>query len=242
MKNKPVIMLVEDDKAIRQVIEAQLEANDYRVLVAMGGQEAISLASSHCPDLILLDLGLPDIDGMEVLTAIRQWAAVPIIIVSARRQEDGIVKALDIGADDYVTKPFNNSVLMARVRTALRKGNVLKVDNSLINQTFELGDLFIDYDRRLVTVGGEAVHLTPIEYRSLVLLAVNAGRVLTYDFFRKELWGPHAKDNRPLRVNMANLRRKIENNPADPQYILTEIGVGYRMVEDKTDDERNEEE
>ncbi|MGI6004009.1 MAG: response regulator [Christensenellales bacterium] len=233
MDNKHVIMVVEDEKAIRDFLKAKLEADCYRVSAVSSGKEAILLAASHCPDLILLDLGLPDMDGMEVLKSIRGWSAVPVVVVSARQQEADIVSALDHGADDYVTKPFSNSVLMARVRTALRKGTALKTDNTLLNQYFDLEGLRIDYDRRLVTVDGGAVHLTPIEYRILVLLAVNSGRVLTYEFFRRELWGPYGGDNRTLRVNMANLRRKIEKNPADPQYILTEIGVGYRMTQGK---------
>ena len=231
MENKPVILVVEDEKAIRNFLEAKLAANHYRVMTAANGAAALSMAMSHCPDLILLDLGLPDQDGMAVLAAIRQWSSVPVIVVSARQQEADIVLALDHGADDYITKPFSNSVLMARMRTALRKGTALKTDTTLLNQYFTLGGLAIDYDRRLVTVDGADVHLTPVEYRILLLLAANAGRVLTYAFFRRELWGPYATDNRTLRVNMANLRRKIEKNAADPHYVLTEVGVGYRMAE-----------
>ncbi|MBU5426293.1 response regulator transcription factor [Tissierella pigra] len=232
MKNKPVIMIVEDEEAIIEFISIKLELQGYRTLKAVNGQEAISLASSHCPDLILLDLGLPDMDGMEVLKSIRSWSLVPVIIVSARNEEKFIISALDSGADDYITKPFNNAILMARIRTALRKGHISKIKSSKVNQFFILGDLYIDYDKRIVTVDGEVVHLTPIEYRIIVLLSLNAGTVLTHEFLCRELWGPYVNKSKALRVNVANLRRKIEKDTADPQYILTEMGVGYRMLEE----------
>ncbi|MDU5083127.1 response regulator transcription factor [Tissierella carlieri] len=232
MKNKHVIMIVEDEEAISEFISVKLELQGYRTLKAVNGQEAISLASSHCPDLILLDLGLPDMDGMEVIESIRSWSLVPVIIVSARHEEKFIISALDSGADDYITKPFNNAILMARIRTALRKGHISKIKNSKINQSFSLGDLYIDYDKRIVTVAEKAVHLTPIEYRIIVLLSLNAGTVLTHEFLCRELWGPYVSKSKALRVNVANLRRKIEKNTADPQYILTEMGVGYRMLEE----------
>ncbi len=231
MENRPLIMLVEDEKAISDFLSAKLTANNYRLLTAPSGREAVSLAASHCPDLVLLDLGLPDIDGMEVLAGIRSWSDVPVVVVSARQQENDIVCALDHGADDYITKPFSNSVLMARVRTALRKAAAAKTAPARQKQTFENGGLCIDHDKRIVTVDNRDVHLTPIEYKILTLLAANAGRVMTYDAIRKHLWGPYAGDNRALRVNMANLRRKIETNSADPRYILTEVGVGYRMMD-----------
>lgn len=225
-------MIVEDEEAISEFISVKLELQGYRTLKAVNGQEAISLASSHCPDLILLDLGLPDMDGMEVIESIRSWSLVPVIIVSARHEEKFIISALDSGADDYITKPFNNAILMARIRTALRKGHISKIKNSKINQSFSLGDLYIDYDKRIVTVAEKAVHLTPIEYRIIVLLSLNAGTVLTHEFLCRELWGPYVSKSKALRVNVANLRRKIEKNTADPQYILTEMGVGYRMLEE----------
>jgi two-component system KDP operon response regulator KdpE len=232
MKNKHLIMIVEDEDAIIEFISVKLELQGYRTLKAVNGQEAISFASSYCPDLILLDLGLPDMDGMEVLDSIRGWSLVPVIIISARHEEKIIVSALDSGADDYITKPFNNDILMARIRTALRKGHMSKIKNSMGDQFFCLGDLYIDYDRRIVTVDGNAVHLTPIEYRIIVLLSLNIGIVLTHEFLCRELWGPYADKSKALRVNVANLRRKIEKNTADPQYILTEMGVGYRMLEE----------
>lgn len=232
MKNKHLIMIVEDEKAIIEFISVKLELQGYRTLKAVNGKEAISFAASYCPDLILLDLGLPDRDGMEVLEAIRSWSLVPVIIISARQEEKFIVSALDSGADDYITKPFNNVILMARIRTALRKGHMSKIKNSKVNESFRLGDLHIDYDKRIVTVNKRVVHLTPVEYRIIVLLSLNAGTVLTHEFLCLELWGPYADKSMALRVNVANLRRKIEKDTADPQYILTEMGVGYRMLEE----------
>lgn len=229
--NKPSIMLVEDEKTICDFLTIQLETNGYKVISVSNGREALGLVPSHCPDLVLLDLGLPDLDGMEVLAAIREWSKLPIIIVSARQNEQNIVSALDHGADDYITKPFNNSILMARIRSALRKGIAVKPDQNRLIQTFDLGRLRIDYDRRLVLEDEKEIHLTPVEYKIITILAQNAGRVITYDSLLNELWGPYSGDNRILRVNMANLRRKIELNSADPKYILTEVGVGYRMIE-----------
>lgn len=231
MNSKPVIMVVEDEKVISGFLSAQLEANGYKVVVVEKGNEAISLASSYCPDLILLDLGLPDLDGIEVLESIREWSSTPIIVVSAREHESQKVGALDKGADDYITKPFNNNELLARVRTALRRGGAMQQGSGQLGLMFAVGDLLIDYDKRKVSVEGQPLHLTPIEYRMLTLLSSNAGRVLTHAYLLKEIWGPFVQDNQLLRVNMANIRRKIEKEPADPRYILTEIGVGYRMVE-----------
>ncbi len=232
MKNKHLIMVVEDEEAIMEFISVKLELQGYRVLKALNGQEAISFAASYCPDLILLDLGLPDRDGMEVLEALRQWSLVPVIIISARHEEKFIVSALDSGADDYITKPFNNVILMARIRTALRKGHMSKIKNSKVNESFRLGDLQIDFDKRIVTVDEKVIHLTPIEYRIIVLLSLNVGTVLTHEFLCHELWGPYVDKSKALRVNVANLRRKIEKDTSDPQYILTEMGVGYRMLEE----------
>lgn len=236
MINKHVIMIVEDEDAIAEFISVKLELQGYRTLKAVNGQEAISFASSHCPDLILLDLGLPDMDGMEVLESIRGWSMVPVIIISARNEEKSIVSALDSGADDYITKPFNNEILVARIRTALRRGHISKIKISKVNQPFRLADLYIDYDKRVVTVAGKTVHLTPVEYRIIVLLSLNAGTVLTHEFLCRELWGPYVNKSKALRVNVANLRRKIEKDTADPQYILTEMGVGYRLLEETIKD------
>ena len=233
MENKNVIMIVEDESAIIEFLSAKLKTQGYRTLKAMNGQDAISFATSYCPDLVLLDLGLPDMDGMEVLKSIREWSNIPVVIISARHEEKIIVSALDHGADDYITKPFNNSILMARVRTALRKGHIAKIKKSDVNQSFRLGDLHIDYDKRVVTVEGKEVHMTLIEYRIIVLLSLNAGTALTHEFLCREIWGPYVNKTNALRVNVANLRRKIEKDTAEPQYILTEIGVGYRMLEEE---------
>ena len=187
---------------------------------------------SHCPDLILLDLGLPDMDGIEILKKIREWSTTPVIVVSARSEESDKVEALDLGADDYISKPFGTSELLARIRTALRHS--MKNSGSVqATDVFKTKGLMIDFDKRLVSVDGKDVHLTQIEFKIVSLLAKSAGRVLTYDFIITELWGPYAvKDNQILRVNMANIRRKLEKNPASPEYIFTEVGVGYRMVDE----------
>ncbi|MDF2685134.1 MAG: response regulator with CheY-like receiver domain and winged-helix DNA-binding domain [Clostridia bacterium] len=229
MNNKQVILIVEDEKGISNLISAILTSNDYNIIKAEKGKEAISMTASYCPDLVLLDLGLPDMDGIDVLRNIREWTDVPVIVVSARGKEQEKVEALDSGADDYVTKPFGNSELLARIRAAIRhkqKANKNQTDKNCI------GGLVIDNSKRTVTVDGRDVHLTPIEYKLILLLAQNAGRVLTLDFIAKQIWGPYTNEDNALRVNMANIRRKIEENPAEPKYILTEIGVGYRMAED----------
>lgn len=233
MNNKTTILIVEDEKGISNFMSTILTSNDYRVLTIPSGREALSVITSHCPDLILLDLGLPDIDGFEVLKAVREWSSVPIIIISARVNEREKVLALDSGADDYITKPFGTSELLARIRTAIRHNRKAMIGSDDNNSIYIIGDLSIDYNKRLVTVAGSDVHLTQIEYKIVTLLTKYAGRVLTYDFIINEIWGPFgSKDNQILRVNMANIRRKIENNPAEPKYILTEVGVGYRMIEE----------
>lgn len=229
--NKPLILVVEDDVPVRNLITTTLKAHDYRFLTAANGESAILEASSHNPEIILLDLGLPDIDGSEVLERVRGFSAVPVIVISARTQEAEKVQALDQGADDYITKPFGSEELLARIRTALRHS--AQVSNAGPRETVYSRDgLVIDFDKRVVTLNGEDIHLTQIEYKLVSLLAKNAGKVLTYDFILKEIWGPYADtDNQILRVNMANIRRKLESNPAEPHYIFTEIGVGYRMKE-----------
>ena len=232
MLNKIKIMIIEDEDAISNFIATTLKANTYAPLVAKSASEALSMIPSHCPDLILLDLGLPDMDGIEILKKIREWSATPVIVVSARGEESDKVEALDLGADDYIAKPFGTSELLARIRTALRHS--MKNTNSTTTvDIFRTKGLMIDFDKRLVSVDGKDVHLTQIEFKIVSLLAKSAGRVLTYDFIITELWGPYAvKDNQILRVNMANIRRKLEKNPASPEYIFTEVGVGYRMIDE----------
>ncbi|MBR0597013.1 response regulator [Sinanaerobacter chloroacetimidivorans] len=232
MNKNPLVLIVEDEEAICSFISAVLVSNDFNVMKTAKGKDAISLTASHSPDLILLDLGLPDMDGIEVLKTIRQWSAIPVVVVSARGYEREKVEALDLGADDYITKPFGTSEMLARIRTALRHSQKAMNDNQPDSEKISVGDLEINYEKRLVLLAGEEVHLTPIEYKIMVLLSKYIGKVLTYDFIIKEVWGPYANEIQALRVNMANIRRKLEVNPAEPRYIVTEVSVGYRMVEE----------
>ena len=233
MKIRDKILVIEDEQNISHFISAILNSNGYDAIVAYSGSSALSMISSHCPDLIVLDLGLPDMDGLEILRSVRVWSSLPIVVVSARTHENDKVEALDAGADDYIAKPFGTEELLARIRAAIRHTRTSS-DNAAIAQTgrFTAGKLTVDYDRHTVLIGGEDAHLTLNEYRIVSLLALHAGKVLTYDFIIRELWGPNARcSNQILRVNMANIRRKLEKNPAEPQYIFTKVGVGYRMVE-----------
>ena len=233
MDIKDRVLVIEDDKSIRNFFRTVLEANNYDVLIATTGAEGYSMVTSQCPDVVILDLGLPDMDGMTILKNVRQWSSMPVLVVSASTHEKAKVAALDAGADDYITKPFGTSELLARVRTAIRhaRATVLTAEGMQTGQ-FRAGDLLIDYDKHRVYVGDRDVNLTQNEYKIVSLLGKYAGKVLTYDFIIKEIWGPNMQnDNRILRVNMANIRRKMENNPAQPQYIFTEVGVGYRIVD-----------
>ena len=227
--HKTLILIVEDEDNICSFIETTLKANNYSVITAKKASDALSMASSYTPDLMLLDLGLPDMDGIEVLRQVRSWSVMPVIIVSARSDEAEKVQTLDLGADDYITKPFGTSELLARIRTALRHSIRVATEEAV----FRVRGLSVDFAKRQVLLNGAEVHLTQIEYKIVSLLAKHAGRVLTYDQMIAELWGPYAeKDNKILRVNMANIRRKIEKNPAATQYIFTEVGVGYRLAEE----------
>ncbi|MGX8701302.1 response regulator [Caproiciproducens sp.] len=233
MINKATVLIVEDEAPICNFISTILTANDYRTLKAETGACAISMISSHCPDVVLLDLGLPDIDGLEVLKAVRNWSGIPIIVVSARGNETEKVEALDLGADDYITKPFGTSELLARIRTAIRHSIKMETGEDFPGGLFTKGGLTIDFDKHMVTVDETDVHLTQIEFKIVALLAKHAGSVLTYAFIINQVWGHFAQSDRQiLRVNMANIRRKIEQNPAEPKYILTEVGVGYRMSDE----------
>ena len=234
MTHKLSILLVEDEKNICDFISTSLSAQDYRISTAHTGKEALPIITSQCPDLILLDLGLPDMDGMEIIRQVRTWSSVPIIVLSARTQEQEKVRALDLGADDYLTKPIGTSELLARIRTALRHSNRLNTDSPLYKRPFHAKGLTIDFEKHLVSVDGKDVHLTQIEFKIISLLAQNSGRVMTYDTIISNIGGPYADDdNSILRVNMAHIRRKLEQNPAEPQYVFTEIGIGYRMIEDE---------
>ena len=233
MEIRSKILIVEDEQRISNFMNAVLTTNGYDVITAHTGRESCSMISSHCPDLVILDLGLPDMDGVDIIRSVRSWTSLPIVVVSARMHERDKVEALDAGADDYITKPFGTGELLARIRTALRHTRSSGSGNISPNGIFTVGELTVDYNKHHVLVKGENVHLTQNEFRIVSLLGKNAGKVLTYDAILKELWGPAAKgNNQVLRVHMANIRRKIEENPAEPKYIFTEVGVGYRMVEE----------
>lgn len=234
MNAKTYIIIIEDERNISNFMATTLTAQGYKVSTAPNASAGLSLITSTCPDLILLDLGLPDKDGIEVIKEIRTWASIPIIVISARTQEQEKVLALDIGADDYITKPFGPSELLARIRTALRHSNRLNTDSLLTQRPYQADGLIIDFEKYRITLNGTEIHLTQVEFKIVSLLAKNSGRVMTYDSIISNVWGPYADDNnRILRVNMANIRRKLEKNPAEPHYIFTEIGIGYRMLEDK---------
>ncbi|MCI8350730.1 MAG: response regulator transcription factor [Oscillospiraceae bacterium] len=233
MPLKQKVLIVEDEASIKSFMAAVLSANHYEVISASTGAQAYGMITSHCPDVVLLDLGLPDMDGLQIIRSVREWSHLPIIVVSARTHERDKVAALDLGADDYIVKPFGTSELLARIRTAIRHTRTREVSES-VAQTglFQSGGMVIDYDKHHVLIDGKDVHLTPNEYKLVALLGKYAGKVLTYDYLMRELWGPGVKgDNQILRVNMANIRRKIEKNPASPEYIFTEVGVGYRMAD-----------
>ena len=224
-----LILIIEDDKAIIRLLELSLKTNGYTPIIAENGLSGISRFSSDKPELVLLDLGLPDVDGREVLSQIRAISSTPVIVVSAREKEKEKVEALDNGADDYVTKPFSIGELMARIRVALRKATPVPLKNDV----FSFRSLEMNVSSHQVTIEGKPVHLTPIEFRILKLLIENQGKVLTHHFIQDSIWGHGGEDNyQSLRVFMTNLRRKIEKDPTDPEYIITEIGIGYRFIDD----------
>ena len=223
------ILIIEDEKVIQNFLSLSLKSKKYEPIIAENGLLGISLFMSHNPDLILLDLGLPDIDGTEVLKQIRSSSDIPIIIISARGQEREKVNALDLGADDYITKPFNIEELFARIRVVLRRYKPQDVRTN----DFKLGGLLVNFEKRKVYINDEEIHLTPIEYKMLVLLIQNQGKVLTHRFIQQEIWGsPTTDDYQSLRVFMSNIRRKIETDTSEPKFIKTEVGVGYRLVEE----------
>ena len=226
--NNTTILIVEDDKTIQNFLQVTLKTQNYNYIIAETGLSGLSLFYANRPDLVLLDLGLPDIEGIEVLKQIRQNSSIPIIVVSARSSETEKVMALDYGSDDYVTKPFNAAELLARIRAALRHCLKEKVSEPI----FELDYLKVDFERRHVWVKDQEIHLTPIEYKMLVLLITNRGKVLTHHFIQENVWGYETTDDyQSLRVFMANIRRKIEIDSSSPHFIITEVGVGYRFVE-----------
>ena len=235
--NKTVVLVVEDDRPIRNLIVTTLKMHDYKYLTAKNGVSAIMEASSHHPDIVLLYLGLPDMEGVDVIKKIRTWSNMPIIVISARSEDTDKIDALDAGADDYLTKPFSVEELLARLRVTFRRLNYMAAAGEDNHSVFENGDLKIDYASCCVFLNGTQLHLTPIEYKLLCLLARNVGKVLTHSYITKEVWGSSwDNDVASLRVFMATLRKKIEKDPSDPQYIQTHVGIGYRMLRVETDD------
>ena len=229
--NKPLILVVEDDKSVNNLITTILKTHGYRYLTAMNGAAAVIEASSHNPEIVLLDLGLPDTSGVEVIKKIRSWSNMPIIVISARTEDKDKIEALDAGADDYLTKPFSVDELLARLRAITRRLPVLMNQTVAENSAFVNGALRIDYAAGCAYLDGAELHLTPIEYKLLCLLARNVGRVLTHTFIMQNIWGNNSADDiTSLRVFMATLRKKINSSKDAPQYIQTLVGVGYRMV------------
>ena len=229
--NKYKILVVEDDHNIASFVQTVLESNGYQVLTAQRCQQGILMLSSHVPDLVVLDLGLPDMDGEEFIRIVRRNSMIPIIVLSARTEESDKVSALDLGANDYITKPFGPAELVARVRAALRTTRH-SVRTAVPDGIFALEDLIIDYDRRLVTVGGSNIHLTQTEYNILAFLSLHVGKVMTYSTIIRSIWG--AMDNgsvKKLQVNMANIRKKLGCTPGENRYVVNELGVGYRMLD-----------
>lgn len=224
--SQPTILVIEDETPIRHFIQTTLSGAGYRVVDAETGKEGLTQAMAWNPDVVLLDLGLPDIDGLEVIRRLREWTSKPIIVLTARSQEHDKVTALDLGADDYLTKPFGIEELLARMRVALRRTARTEAGEPL----FQIGDLRVDLEKRRVFIAGKEVHLSPTEYKLLGVLVRHAGKVITHRQLLKEVWGPlHAEEAQYLRVYMRQLRGKLEENPSRPRYLLTEIGVGYRL-------------
>lgn len=228
--NKPLILVVEDDPPVRNLISTTLETHDYRFHTANTGKSAIAEATTSNPQMVLLDLGLPDMDGVDIIRKIRTWSSVPIIVISARSEDSDKIEALDAGADDYLTKPFSVEELLARVRATLRRISYNESENDEPG-VFTNGELRVEYATGCAYINGTELHLTPMEYRLLVLLSRNVGKVLTHTFITKEIWGNSwENDVASLRVFMATLRKKIEKDPSNPKYIQTHVGVGYRML------------
>ena len=228
--NKPLILVVEDDRSVNNLITTILKTHDYRYLTALNGAEAVLEASSHNPDIVLLDLGLPDTDGVDIIKKIRTWSNMPIIVISARNEDKDKIEALDAGADDYVTKPCSVEELLARLRATTRRLSA-SGQTQAEDAVFENGELRIEYAAGCAWLGDKELHLTPIEYKLLCLLARNVGKVLTHTYIMQQIWGSSgASDIASLRVFMATLRKKIDSSADGPQYIQTHIGVGYRMM------------
>ena len=231
MEIKDRVLIVEDDKNIRKFIQTILEANDYDVIASETGKEAYSLITSRCPDVVILDLGLPDMDGMKILKEVRAWSNMPIIVISARSEDSDKIEALDSGADDYITKPFSVEELLARIRVTQRRLAIIQAGEEQEASIFINGQLKIDYIAGCTYLKGKELHLTPIEYKLLCLLSRNVGRVLTHTYITQQIWGSCSQnDVASLRVFMATLRKKLEPDKNGLQYIQTHIGIGYRML------------
>ena len=230
--NKYKVLVVEDDRSISGFIQTVLETGDYQVLSAQNGGQGLLMYASHVPDLVVLDLGLPDMDGAQVIRRIREVSGVPIIVLSARTDESDKVSALDLGANDYITKPFGTAELLARIRVALRISRQT-MQTGGVSSRFAVDDLIIDYDRRQITVGGEVIRLTQTEYNILALLSQHTGKVMTYSGIIGQIWGSMDEGSvKKLQVNMANIRRKLGCRPGDNRYFINELGVGYRMLDE----------
>ncbi len=226
----PLLLIVEDDKQIRNFINFSLTSQEYECIEATTGKEAINIIATHNLSAIILDLGLPDMSGMDIIRKVRSFSHIPIIVVSAHDQDHDKVEALDAGADDYLTKPFSIKELLARIRVIFRHFDVTKKD---IPSIYRVGDLEIDMEKHKVSLEGREIHFTPMEYEVLTLLVKNAGKVLTHKYILKEVWGSDLEsDMQSVRVFMANIRRKLESNPTKPRYILTEVGIGYRFADE----------
>ncbi|MBC8000043.1 MAG: response regulator [Leptolyngbya sp.] len=227
-KSKTAVLVIEDEAPIRRFLKMTLSSQGYEYMEAITGQEGMLKVASEKPDIVILDLGLPDMDGLEVTKQLREWTPIPIIVLSARGQEKDKVEALDAGADDYLTKPFGVAELLARARVALRRASTTSDGEAL--STFKIGDIEVDFLKRQVTSGGEELHLTPIGYKLLSTLIKYSGRVVTHNHLLREAWGAeYSGETHYLRVYMAQLRRKMEKNPAQPKFLITEPGVGYRL-------------
>ena len=229
--NSPMILVIEDDAPVRNLIVTTLKTHDYRYLTAKNGAEAILMAASHNPDVLFLDLGLPDMDGIDVIRQVRTWSNLPIIVISARSDDGDKIEALDAGADDYLTKPFSVEELLARLRVTLRRLSPMSSETGADRSVYTNGQLRIDYSAGCASLGGEELKLTPMEYKILCLLAKNTGKVLTHTFITQNIYGRNwDSDIASLRVFMTTLRKKIEPDSESPKYIQTHIGIGYRML------------
>ena len=229
--NSPVVLVVEDDTPVRNLMVTTLKTHDYRYITAKNGTEAIMMASSHNPDVLFLDLGLPDMDGIDVIRQVRSWSTMPIIVISARSDDADKIEALDAGADDYLTKPFSVEELLARLRVTIRRLSMMNSEKSSESSLYTNGKLTIDYSAGVAALDGEELKLTSMEYKLLCLLARNTGKVLTHTYITQNVWGRNwDNDIASLRVFMTTLRKKIEPTPDSPKYIQTHIGIGYRML------------